>query len=101
MTDEQFREYVSTFKDLFMLTAPRDTGNLAFDSIRYVFTSPTRAVVYVDTKIAPYVPYTNEPWISPRWKGKKNPNEKWFERGVEDALRMTNRIMKARIKSKK
>ena len=28
-----------------------------------------------------YMPFTNEPWISPRWKGAKNPNEKWFEEG--------------------
>lgn len=100
MTDEQFVDYINTFTDLFRLTAPVKTGNLAFNSIKFVFTSPKRAVVYVDTKIAPYMPYTNEPWISPKWKGKKNPNEKWFEKGVEDALNMTNRVMKARIKSK-
>lgn len=32
---------------------------------------------------APYAVYTNEPWISPFWKGLKNPNEKWFERATE------------------
>lgn len=30
-----------------------------------------------------YMPYTNEPWISPRWKGAINPNEKWFEETAE------------------
>jgi hypothetical protein len=30
-----------------------------------------------------YMPYTNEVWISPRWRGRKNPNEKWFELGHE------------------
>ena len=36
----------------------------------------------VDESIAPYVPYTNEPWISEKWNGKKNPNEGWFERAT-------------------
>jgi len=26
-----------------------------------------------------YLVYTNEKWISPRWRGRKNPNEKWME----------------------
>ena len=26
-----------------------------------------------------YMPFTNEEWVSPRWKGRKNPNYKWFE----------------------
>lgn len=93
MTDSEFEEYVYTFCDLFRLTAPVDTGNLAFNSIKAKFSSPTRAVVYVDIKVAPYMPYTNEPWISPRRKGKKNPNEKWFERGIEQALNMANKVI--------
>ena len=24
------------------------------------------------------MPFTNEEWISPRWNGKKNPNEHWW-----------------------
>ena len=38
--------------------------------------------VWIDEKQAPYMPYTNEKWISPRWNGKKNPNEKWFDKSV-------------------
>lgn len=52
--------------------------------------------LYVDENIAPYVPYTTEPWISPKWNGKKNPNEGWFERAshlvanyIANALRGT------------
>lgn len=33
--------------------------------------------------IAPYMPYTNEPWISPRWNGKQNPNEGWWNDAIE------------------
>lgn len=40
--------------------------------------------ITIDSKIAPYVVYTNEPWISPRWHGRKNPNEKWIDRSVKD-----------------
>ena len=29
------------------------------------------------------MPYTNEPWVSPKWHGKKNPNEAWFQDAVE------------------
>ena len=35
--------------------------------------------IFVDETIAPYVVYTNEKWLSPRWKGTKNPNEGWFD----------------------
>ena len=35
----------------------------------------------------PYVPYTVEKWISPRWRGRKNPNEQWIiERGIKPRL---------------
>ena len=40
----------------------------------------------VQTKIAPYVFYTNEEWKSPKWKGKQNPNEGWFQDAF-DAIR--------------
>ena len=26
-----------------------------------------------------YMPYTEEVWISPRWKGRQNPNQDWFK----------------------
>ena len=63
--------------------APKDTGNLAYNAIRLEFVSTKEARIYVDEAIAPYMPYTNEPWLSPRWNGKKNPNEGWFDRASE------------------
>ena len=59
------------------------SGNMAFNAYRYVRPQPAQTDVFVDQKIAPYVPYTNEPWISPRWHGKKNPNEGWWQRHVQ------------------
>jgi len=29
-----------------------------------------------------YFPYTELEWISPRWRGRKNPNERWFGMGT-------------------
>lgn len=101
MTNEEFHKWVSIFVEEFRKSSPIRTGNLRFNAIRYVFVSPTREEVYIDLDIAPYAPYTNEPWISPKWKGKKNPNEGWFERGFDEAMQKANQIMKARIKRKK
>lgn len=30
-----------------------------------------------------YMPYTNEPWVSPRWNGRQNPNLYWFQENAE------------------
>ena len=68
------------------------TGNMAFNALRYEITTDT-VRIYVDEAIAPYVPYTNEPWISPRWHGKKNPNEGWWQRFVEEFnRRLVNKL---------
>lgn len=37
---------------------------------------------------APYVPFVNEVWISPRWHGRKNPNEGYWNNGVERAMQL-------------
>lgn len=67
-------------------------GTMAFDALRYDITTDM-VHIYVDPAIAPYVPYTNEPWISPRWHGKKNPNEGWWQRFVEEFnTRLANKL---------
>ena len=63
--------------------APYDTGNLALNAIKIEFTSLNECVIYVDESIAPYMPYTTRPWVSPRWRGKKNPNEGWWQAAGE------------------
>jgi hypothetical protein len=42
----------------------------------------TNGSIEIKTNIE-YMPYTNEPWISPKWKGAVNPNEKWFDETAE------------------
>lgn len=56
---------------------PWRTGNMATNSLRYKIEGNVFHV-YMDLDIAPYVPYTNEPWTSPVWHGKINPNEGWW-----------------------
>lgn len=59
--------------------APYRTGNLANNALKIEFPSKNVCYIYVDESIAPYMPYTTKPWISPRWHGKKNPNEGWWQ----------------------
>lgn len=63
--------------------APNRTGNLAYNAITIEFPSPDECLIYVDESIAPYMPYTNEAWLSPKWNGKKNPNEGWFQKAAQ------------------
>lgn len=58
------------------------TGNMAFNASKIEFPYRGLCKIYIDENVAPYVPYTNEKWISPKWKGKKNPNEDWFGRAT-------------------
>ncbi len=70
---------VNTLREL----APKDTGNLAYNAIRIEFKDKDTCVIRVDERIAPYMPYTTLPWISPKWHGRKNPNEGWWEAAAE------------------
>ena len=73
--------------------APRDTGNLV-QSIK-TRNLPGKIIIYVDvgngnpqkgkaTGEAPYMKYTNESWsaFKPPLRGKKNPNEGWFDNAI-------------------
>lgn len=58
------------------------TGNMAFNALVY-FTSGNQVIVKIDGRApnegrASYAVYTEYPWISPRWHGRKNPNEGWW-----------------------
>lgn len=70
------------------------TGNMAYNASRIEFANEKSCRIYMDEKIAPYVPYTIEAWISPRWKGKKNPNEGWFEQATESIATALTRKFK-------
>lgn len=59
---------------------PVNTGNMRYNATKVENLGGGKWRLYVDEDIAPYMPYTTEPWISPKWNGKKNSNEGWFER---------------------
>lgn len=61
---------------------PVDSGNMR-DTMRAVKTARNQyAVIINPDNLAYYAVYTNEKWISDRWNGRKNPNEKWIDSGV-------------------
>ena len=84
--------------------APKDSGNLAYNAIKYRWTSKNIFEIYVDVGevkvikkkiigIAPYMPFTNEVWISPKWKGKTNPNQNWWNKLIEMVIRFIAKRM--------
>ena len=89
MTKEVFNQVCMQAVEELRNRAPIDTGNLRHNAIRYEWIDEDTFQIYVDgspdnpNSIAPYMPYTNEPWLSPKWKGKKNPNEAWWQEAVE------------------
>lgn len=68
------------------LKAPIDTGNLTQFGVGVVYKRPDLIQVVIGNELADYAIYTNEPWLSPRWRGRKNPNEGWIQRALAEAL---------------
>lgn len=82
MSNQEFEMLCMGAVEKLRSVSPIDTGNLRYNGIRYEFIDKDTCKIYVDPSIVPYMPYTNEPWISPKWNGKENPNEGWFQLGV-------------------
>ena len=61
--------------------APIDTGNLRYNAVRGEWRDENTFVIYVDENIAPYMLFTNEPWIN---RKGKNPNENWWQDTARD-----------------
>ncbi len=76
---------------------PYDTGNMALDAFKYKVVGNT-LTIEVDVAVAPYVYYTNEPWLSDKWRGKKNPNEGWWNRLVDNYARRLAERLKGDLK---
>lgn len=92
MTDARFRTLCADAYKRFVKLVPNpktrykkggSTGNMALNATKITFPSPYVCMIYIDERISPYLPYTDKPWLAKRWKGKKNPNEGWFERAAE------------------
>lgn len=58
---------------------PYRTGNMRQNGTVAAGVSHNVAEIRIGGDKAPYAVYTEYPWISPRWNGRKNPNEGWIE----------------------
>ena len=89
-TDMAVARFVQILRDL----APKDTGNLAYNAIRFEKTGEHSWKIYIHTEgkhasgtldgIAPYQTYLNERLTLPN--GRPNKHYKWWETAIELAL---------------
>lgn len=86
MTDRCYRA-AEVLKSALVANAPKDTWNLALNSIRIIQENGAWYVL-IGGEIAPYAEYTNE-----AWKQGTNPNEGWIERSIEEVLPVITQIM--------
>ena len=98
MTSTDFANLCSRCVEELRKLAPKDTGNLAYNAIKFEFPDTNTCKIIVDEAIAPYMPYTNEPWIAERWHGKKNPNEKWFDNAAEKIAQLFAQLSRGELK---
>ncbi len=64
---------------------------MRYNALKIVFSADGKEChIFIDEAIAPYVFYTNEPW-----RGKKNPNEGWFDKCAE----VVDRRIRTRLKN--
>ena len=80
MSAEEFERTCLESFNIAKQTTPIDTGNMRYNALKIEFLDGGNTChIYIDEDIAPYVFYTNEPWVSPKWDGKENPNENWWQ----------------------
>lgn len=107
MTNEQMVQFL--LREIRKIT-PVDTGNLRASTIAkrigentfeiYVNAGDDPYAKYERGR-APYVPFVNEPWISPKWNGKQNPNEGYWNNGIERAIKLLARQMGGKLRHDK
>jgi hypothetical protein len=83
--DEKLYQSGKYLESILRVFAPKDSTNLAKNAIRLVQVRPNVYQIIIGGEIAPYAVYTNAEWISPRWRGKRNPNQDWVGRAIESA----------------
>ena len=74
------REAETAFEYL-RAVCPHASGNMR-DTMTLVQTGKRAYRIKIGGAKAPYAVYTNERWISDRWHGRRNPNEKWIDKAV-------------------
>ena len=86
MTNSEFTLLANEVLQRLKMVSPIKTGNLRYNAIRMQLIDENTIKIYIDETIAPYAIYTIEPWISPKWNGKQNPNEKWWDNEIEKII---------------
>lgn len=101
MTYKQFVKLCQECAEIVKNNSPIDTGNLRYNAIRLKYESPTKIIITVDEDIAPYMVYTNEPWLSPKWNGKQNPNQYWWNNVIDKVVQHVKDFTNGRQKGKR
>lgn len=77
--EQTFREIQARALPIFTsYNTPTRTGNL-----KNSFVYDVSDKGFEITTSIHYMPYTNEPWVSPRWRGRENPNLYWFNNSAD------------------
>ena len=95
-----YNEFVNLCIDMLSIikeTCPIDTGNLRYNAIKFKFINSRKIEIWVNEDIAPYMVYTNEPWLSSKWKGATNPNESWWQNAVYKCVELIQSRYKANV----
>ena len=72
------------------VNTPYDTGYMYSNGVRFS-EDATKYTILFDGNAVPYISYTEYEWVSPRWKGKQNPNENWIRvKTTNDLIYMIN-----------
>lgn len=87
--DEKLRQVAEVLRNALIISAPKDTWNLALNAIRIVQEHGDLYIV-IGGEIAPYAVYTNEPWIN---RSGTNPNEGWIQKTIEDNKHLIKSIL--------
>jgi hypothetical protein len=80
-------------RSLFMMRnrTPKDSRNLELNATRS-YPIQNGFIIQAKKALAFYAPFVNGKWISPRWRGKKNPNEGYFEKASVDIIRYVKSV---------
>ena len=83
-------------KSMLIVNCPKDTTNLS-RNILLQYVSKDKIRIVIGNENADYAVFTNEPWISDKWNGKKNPNEGWVNKTIMEAQLMIQQLMSGEI----
>lgn len=81
MTSSEFKRLCTECVKIMRDRSPYKTGNLRYNAVKFDMPDNNTFRIYIDEKIAPYMPYTNEEWIN---RSGDNPNEGWFDEAVKE-----------------